>query len=136
MNESIAEQVRRRAQSLCEYCRMPQVFYATIPFPVDHIIARQHRGPTHLKNLALSCLHCNSHKGPNIAGIDPKTKKLTKLFNPRRHKWRRHFRWDGPYLVGRTGEGRTTILVLAMNDPEVVEVRAALLEEGFLFSTE
>jgi 5-methylcytosine-specific restriction endonuclease McrA len=129
MDELLAEQVRRRASYICEYCRMPQVYYPTIPFPIDHIIARQHGGPTRLGNLALSCLHCNSHKGPNIAGIDPKSKKLTKLFNPRRHKWARHFRWHGPYLAGRTAIGRVTIAVLAMNDPEAVQVRQALLEE-------
>jgi hypothetical protein len=72
----------------------------------------------------------NGHKGPNIAGIDPVTKKLTKLFHPRRHKWDRHFRGQGPYIVGRTAVGRVTVAVLAMNDPEVIEVRAALLEEG------
>jgi hypothetical protein len=72
----------------------------------------------------------NSHKGPNIAGLDPRTKKLTRLFNPRRHTWERHFRWNGPYLVGRTVVGRTTIAVLAMNDPAVIEVRRALIEEG------
>ncbi|HTU22612.1 MAG TPA: HNH endonuclease signature motif containing protein [Gemmataceae bacterium] len=130
MDEALAEEVRRRANHACEYCRMPQAFYPTVPFPVDHIIARQHGGPTTLHNLALSCLHCNSHKGPNIAGIDPKRKRLTKLFNPRRHKWMRHFRWDGPYLVGRTAVGRVTVAVLAMNDPEAVEVRAALVDEG------
>jgi hypothetical protein len=73
---------------------------------------------------------CNSHKGPNIAGIDPATGKLSKLFNPRRHKWARHFRWDGPYLIGRTPVGRVTVVVLAMNDPEAVEVREALIDEG------
>jgi hypothetical protein len=130
MDESLAEAVRLRANHSCEYCHMPKALYPTIPFPIDHVIARQHGGSTVLSNLALSCLHCNSHKGPNIAGIDPKSKKLTKLFNPRRHKWRRHFRWDGPYLVGRTAVGRVTIAVLAMNAPEFVEVRAALREEG------
>lgn len=129
MDESLAEEVRRRANYTCEYCRMPQVYYPTIPFPIDHIIARQHGGTTTFYNLALSCLHCNSHKGPNIAGIDPKSKKLTKLFNPRRHKWARHFRWHGPYLAGRTAVGRVTIAVLAMNDPEAVQVREALFEE-------
>jgi 5-methylcytosine-specific restriction endonuclease McrA len=59
---------------------------------MDHIVARQHGGLTTLANLALACLHCNGHKGPNIAGIDPKRKRLTRLFNPRRHKWERHFR--------------------------------------------
>jgi 5-methylcytosine-specific restriction endonuclease McrA len=69
MDESLAEQVRQRAHFACEYCRVSQRFYPTIHFPVDHIIARQHGGPTAMHNLALSCLHCNSHKGPNIAGI-------------------------------------------------------------------
>ncbi len=136
MDESLAEAVRLRANHACEYCRMPQRYYPTIPFPVDHVIARQHGGPTILSNLALSCLHCNSHKGPNIAGIDPKSKKLTKLFNPRRNKWRRHFRWDGPYLIGRTPVGRVTIAVLAMNDSEFIEVRAALLGEGVFLPAE
>lgn len=31
---------------------------------------------TTLYNLALFCLHCNGHNRPNIAGIDPKSKKL------------------------------------------------------------
>ena len=134
MDEFLAQQVRQRAGNACEYCRMPQRFYPTVPFPIDHIIARQHIGPTRLSNLALSCLHCNLHKGPNIAGYDPETRKLTKLCHPRRHKWERHFRWDGPFLVGRTAVWRVTVLVLAMNDPEVVEVRKALIQEG-LFPT-
>jgi hypothetical protein len=130
MDEALVQAVRERAGNACEYCRVPQSAYLTVTFPIDHVIARQHGGLTILGNLAHSCLHCNSHKGPNIAGIDPLAGKLTKLFNPRRHKWRKHFRWDGPCLVGRTAVGRTTIAVLALNDPEAVEVRAALIEEG------
>jgi hypothetical protein len=52
------------------------------------------------------------------------------LFHPRRHKWDRHFRWNGPRLVGRTPIGRTTVVVLALNDPDLVAVRMALIEEG------
>lgn len=130
MDELLAEQVRQRARHACEYCHMPQACYPTVPFPIDHIIAQQHGGPSVLGNLALSCLHDNSHKGPNIAGIDPISKKLTKLFNPRRHKWERHFRWRGPFLVGKTPIGRVTVAVLAMNDPAVIEVRQALHQEG------
>jgi hypothetical protein len=130
MDAKFVRAVRRRADEACEYCRMPQVFYPTVPFPIDHIIARQHTGKTTIANVALSCLHCNSHKGPNIAGIDPKTRRLTQLFHPRRHKWDRHFRWDGPILRGRTAIGRTTILVLAMNDDDLVAVRRALIDEG------
>jgi len=62
--------------------------------------------------------------------LDPVTRKLTKLFNPRRHKWQRHFRWDGPYLRGKTAVGRTTILVLAINHPDAVEVREEIIDEG------
>lgn len=51
-------------------------------------------GATRLGDLALSCLDDNSHKGPNIAWIDPVIGKVTKLFNPRRRKWEHHFRWD------------------------------------------
>jgi 5-methylcytosine-specific restriction endonuclease McrA len=85
MDEWKAKEVRRRPDNVCEYCRMPQAYYPTVPFPIDHIIARQHGGPTTLGNLALSCFHDNSHKGPNITGIDRVTRKITKLFNPRRH---------------------------------------------------
>src|SRR5262245_49425637 len=130
MDQWLAQQVRQRAGHACEYCRMPDAFYPTVPFPIDHIIAEQHGGRTVLNNLALSCLHDNSHKGPNIAGLDPVSKKLTKLFNPRRHKWDRHFRWHGPILVGKTAIGRVTVAVLAMNDPAVLDVRRALIEEG------
>jgi hypothetical protein len=130
MDELLAREVRHRARNVCEYCRMPQALYPTVPFPIDHVISRQHGGLTTFSNLAFSCLHDNSHKGPNIAGIDPKTRRLTKLFNPRRHKWERHFRWNGPFLEGRTAVGRTTIVVLAMNAPEVIEVREALMDEG------
>ncbi len=130
MDEFLARMVRERARNACEYCQMPQAYYPTVAFPIDHITARQHSGRTRFGNLALSCLHDNSHKGPNVAGIDPLTGALTRLFNPRRHKWARHFLWDGPYLIGRSAVGRTTIVVLAMNDPDVVRVRRSLIKEG------
>jgi hypothetical protein len=85
MDESLIQLVWTRAAGACEYCLMPQGYYPA-PFPIDHIIARQHDGPTVSRNLALSGLHCNSHKGPNIAGRDRTTKQLTPLFNPRRHR--------------------------------------------------
>lgn len=69
-------------------------------------------------------------RGPNIAGRDPKTRKLTPLFNPRRHKWARHFRWNGPVLVGGTAIGRVTIQVLEINEPEAVAPRDLLIAAG------
>jgi hypothetical protein len=52
------------------------------------------------------------------------------LFNPRRHKWRRHFRWDGPILVGQTPSGRATVVVLEMNLDYRVGFRQRLIAEG------
>ena len=129
MEESLEQRVWNRARAACEYCRIQQAFYPA-PFEIDHVIARQHKGPTALSNLALSCLHCNGHKGPNIAGLDPLTGKLTRLFNPRRHKWERHFHWQGPLLLGKTAVGRVTIVVLAMNAPYLVGLRQELVDEG------
>jgi hypothetical protein len=71
-----------------------------------------------------------AYKGPNLAGIDPVSKKLSPLFHPRRHKWRRHFRYNGPILVGLTRIGRATIAVLQINDPAAVALREALIDSG------
>ena len=101
---------------------MPQEFDPT-PFEIDHIIAEKHKGPTVAGNLCLSCFYCNSFKGSDISSLDAVTRKLTPLFNPRRHKWSRHFRWEGPYLVGRTAIGRVTIELLQINDPFRVDFR-------------
>lgn len=129
MDAALVQLVRQRAGDRCEYCQIPQDF-DDAPFEIDHIIARKHDGPTAASNLALSCFHDNSHKGSNIAGLDPKTRKLTPLFNTRRHKWARHFRWRGAYLIGRTPVGRVTVAVLHLNDPFRVELREGLIEEG------
>lgn len=129
MQESLRREVWRRAEDTCEYCRMPQAF-DPLPFQLDHIIAEQHHGPTTLENLGLSCLHCNKRKGPNLAGIDPSTGALTRLFQPRLDVWTDHFEWDGPYLRGRKDVGRTTIDVLDINRITRVMVRKALMEAG------
>ena len=129
MDAALVRQVWRRAAGRCEYCRIAQELDDP-PFEIDHIIARKHEGPTVLHNLALSCFHDNSHKGSNIAGLAPKTRKLMPLFNPRRQQWSRHFRWQGPYLIGRTPVGRVTVAVLNMNDPFRVELREGLIADG------
>jgi len=129
MNAALVRQVWQRANNCCEYCRMPQDYDDT-PFEIDHVIARKHGGPTRAGNLALSYFSCNSCKGSDIGGLDSQTRTLTPLYNPRRHKWERHFRWHGPYLIGRTAVGRVTIAVLDINDPFRVELREGLMEEG------
>jgi hypothetical protein len=129
MERALEELVWRRAAGCCEYCRMPQRFDDVV-FEIDHIIAVSHGGPTRASHLCLACFSCNSFKGPNLAGVDPKTKKVIPLFHPRRHKWRRHFRWDGPRLVGRTPTGRATVATLRINLDHRVAHRHELIDEG------
>ncbi len=114
MDVTLERLVWQRAKSRWEYCQLPQLF-SPLPHAVDHIIARQHHGPTTAENLALACFFCNSFKGPNISGLNPQTN--------------RHFQWDGPYLVGRTYTGRVTIALLEINRAEAVELRACLIRE-------
>jgi hypothetical protein len=129
MNRDLQRIVRERANGRCEYCAFPQEF-AELPFEVDHVVARKHRGATNADNLALTCFYCNSYKGPNIAGVDPVTGATTPLFQPRRDGWSEHFRWNGPELVGLTAVGRTTIDVLRINHPDALAVRTSLIDEG------
>ena len=78
--------VRQRAGERCEYCLIRQEHYESA-LHIEHIVAKQHGGDDAPLNLALSCNHCNLHKGPNLAGLDPKSGQLVPLFNPRRHLW-------------------------------------------------
>jgi hypothetical protein len=129
MDRKLRDQVWRRAASHCEYCRMPQEF-AEPTHEIDHVIAEKHNGPTTLENLALACFHCNNHKGPNIAGVDPVTGEVTRLFHPRQDSWIEHFSWQGATLVGKTPVGRVTVQVLEINIRHRVIHRQALIEEG------
>jgi HNH endonuclease len=129
MDDALIRLVKERARFCCEYCGLPER-YSSIAFEIDHVVAQQHGGKTIPSNLALACFADNHHKGPNLAGIDPKTGKKAWLFNPRRQKWNRHFRWDGPLLIGRTPVGRATIAVHQINASHRLAQRAALIAEG------
>jgi hypothetical protein len=129
VGSALQERVRKRARGACEYCQMPQ-HLDCLPFQIDHIVARKHGGSNSEDNLALACFYCNTHKGPNIAGIDSESNDIVRLFDPRRDRWAEHFHWDGPTLKAHTAIGRVTIDVLRINDLEYVAVRSALLAEG------
>ncbi|HYJ85121.1 MAG TPA: HNH endonuclease [Pyrinomonadaceae bacterium] len=117
--------VRERAGNACEYCHLHQDNSPLAVLHIEHIIPKIHGGDDDLDNLALACIDCNLHKGPNLTGIDPKTGDLTELFHPRHHDWEDHFAWDGIYLVSNTPIGRTTIRVLNMNSEEQLALRSS-----------
>ena len=131
MNRALARLVRERAGDRCEYCRIPQ-FALPLPFQIDHIIPEQHEGDTVLENLALACPYCNRYKGPNIAGRDPESGDLVRLFDPRRDRWNDHFDFESARIIGKTAIGRATVQVLAMNAQEALRFRAQLISESVL----
>lgn len=126
IDPNVAQFVRERANDVCEYCLSPQRIYR-LRFQIEHIIARQHGGEDSLDNLALACGRCNRYKGSNIAGIDPITGSLSRLFDPRKDHWSEHFKWEGPNVVGCTAVGRVTVGLLVMNHPDVLAVRHELI---------
>ncbi len=128
MSPRIRSLVRQRAGFRCEYCHLPEAV-AELRFQIDHLLAEKHGGSHDPSNLGWSCYRCNTHKGPNLVGVDEKTGEITRLFNPRTDQWHDHFKWSGAKLVGRTAVGRTTIAVLCINRPDSVLLRRSLLME-------
>ncbi len=126
MDEATKSFVRTRAGNRCEYCHSHQDDEPFFRFQIEHVIAKQHGGGDEDMNLALACPHCNLHKEPNLAGLDPFDDALTPLFHPREHRWEEHFAQRGPLIMGQTAVGRTTVRVLNMNDRLRVELRASV----------
>ena len=117
--------VRKRADNRCEYCRLHQDDSPIAILHIEHIIPKKHGGLDSAENLAVACIDCNLHKGPNLTGIDPETKDVTELFHPRHHRWEDHFRWDGINIVGRTAIGRITVRVLNMDSDDQLALRSS-----------
>ena len=110
-------------------CHLPQAGHEE-RFSTDHVIPNKHTRDDSTANLAFSCLRCNLFKGPNLSGIDPLTRQITILFNPRIQIWHEHFKWDTAVLVGLTPTGRTTIEVMQINAIDRIRLRQSLLAEG------
>ncbi len=134
MDQALRSLVRHRAGDVCEYCRLPQASSRYVRFHIDHIVARQHGGPTDADNLALACGYCNHQKGPNIAGLDPQTGQLVPLFHPRHDAWSDHFAWDDTLVASKTSIGRATEHLLGMNDWQRIELRENLKALGAAFA--
>lgn len=125
MDESTRERVRSRAGNRCEYCQLRQEDSPLAKLHIEHIIPKKHGGTDDENNLALACIDCNLHKGPNLAGVGPETGKLVELFHPRHHRWNEHFEWRGIHVVGKTPVGRVTVEVLAINSDEQLALRSS-----------
>ncbi len=100
---------------------------------IDHIIPESEDGPTTEDNLWLACVSCNTFKGRRIRALDAVTGRHVHLFNPRRQKWKQHFRWseNGTEIIGVTSCGRATVAALRMNHPEIVGARELWVSAGW-----
>lgn len=127
----LQQQIRERANCLCEYCHASEI-WQYVRFTADHIIPLTLGGSDEADNLCLACFHCNRKKGSRISDTDPHSGEETLLFNPRKHDWNDHFIWsaDKLYIIGLTHTGRATICALEMNRERAVRIRAADAEFG------
>ena len=126
VSQSLQREVWSRAADRCEYCQLPSRETIQV-FEIEHVIALKHNGATQSENLCLSCLPCNRHKGTDVAGFDPATGLLTRLFHPRSDRWPDHFIIHDGAISGLTDVGRTTVHLLQMNPPAMIELRRFLV---------
>jgi hypothetical protein len=126
---TIKRLVYERANGCCEYC---QTCDANIgqSMHVEHI---DPQGGDDLENLCLSCANCNLSKAKATVAIDPETKAIVILFNPRTQIWIEHFEWidDGLRLRGLTPTARATIIRLKINQERVIIARKRWISGGF-----
>lgn len=130
--KTLRDRVRAQAKARCGYCLTSEAVVGS-PMEIDHIIPEALGGPTEEDNLWLACSLCNQRKSSRIAGLDPLTGALTRLFDPRHQRWRDHFAWteDGAIIVGITAEGRATVIALDLNRVSLVYARRAWVTVGW-----
>jgi 5-methylcytosine-specific restriction endonuclease McrA len=126
MDARTRQLVRERAALRCEYCQLAEIHSPVARLQVEHIRPKKHGGDDDPQNLALACIDCNLHKGPNLTGIDPITNQIVAIFNPRNQRWADHFRWNGIRIEGITDVGRTTVTVMDFNSQDQLQVRMAV----------
>jgi HNH endonuclease len=99
----------------------------------DHILPTSKGGQTTFENVCLACRSCNEFKSDITQGCDPLTGEVSQLFNPRQQTWGDHFDWseDGTKIRGLTATGRTTLLILQMNNFSVVIARRRWVAGGW-----
>ncbi len=127
--ENLRTIIALKANFRCEYCLIHEddQFFS---FQVDHIISLKHGGTTEFNNLANACSVCNQHKGSNLGTYLPNSKRLIRLFNPRKDSWTTHFSIEYGEIIPKTLIGSATVKVLDLNNIDRIILRQALTDEG------
>jgi hypothetical protein len=128
INPELRRFVVNRADSLCEYCLIPDA--DGVGFQIDHIISVKHGGSTTADNLAYACIYCNLQKGSDLGSIIWRTGELVRFFNPRRDFWADHFRLDEAVIQPLTDIGEVTTRILEFNNEDRILERQTLIEVG------
>jgi hypothetical protein len=128
----LRERVAQAAGYCCGYCRTPERITG-YRMTLDHIVPEARGGKTVEDNLWLACVACNEFKGTQMQAREPATGRRVRLFNPRRQRWKEHFRWseEGIEIIGLTPRGRATVAALHLNRPEVVGARWLWVQAGW-----
>lgn len=126
INSYLRRLVQERAKNKCEYCLMSDKF-SFFPHEIDHIIAEKHGGKTEEDNLAYTCWRCNRYKGSDLGSYDRLTKEFSFLFHPRKQPWLEHFMFENFKIVGLTPEGRTTVILLKLNQEDRLAERQKII---------
>src|SRR4030095_8889573 len=93
VSPTLRAKILAEAQYRCGYCLTQQIAVNWL-LEVEHIIPTVAGGSDDKDNLWLSRTACNHYKGRQIQALDVRTGRLVRVFNPRRQRWSRHFRWS------------------------------------------
>ncbi|MGD2179549.1 HNH endonuclease [Lusitaniella coriacea] len=132
ISDTVRQQVRQRAENRCEYCLSAQD-YVMGKLQIDHIQPKVKGGSDERENLCLACELCNQHKWTKTEDLDPQTREIASLFNPRQQNWQEHFAWseDATQIMGLTACGRATVIALKLNNALAVMVRRNWVRAGW-----
>jgi len=132
VGQRLRAQVLSDAGGRCGYCRSSEEIMGA-PLEIEHVVPEALGGSTRRDNLWAACRQCNAFKGDRTQAWDSVTDAVAPIFNPRRQVWSEHFLWsnDGAHIVGRTAEGRTTVLALGLNRPLLVRARQRWVDAGW-----
>jgi hypothetical protein len=130
--DAVRARVRAQAGNRCGY-RLARQEYVPWLLEIEHIVPVSKGGTDDEENLWLACRSCNLFKSDQTHARDPLTGRRMRLFNPRKQRWKRHFRWseNGLFIVGRTACGRATIVALNLNNLVAVTVRRNWIAAGW-----
>ncbi|MEZ5043453.1 MAG: HNH endonuclease [Saprospiraceae bacterium] len=125
ISKAIKEQVRNRANGICEYC-LSQEKFASQSFSIDHVLPEIEGGKGILENLSLACQGCNNFKYTKTNAKDFNSGKMVRLFNPRNDKWLDHFKWNENFtvIIAVSPIGRVTIDALNLNRESLLNQRS------------